>query len=122
MWACRICKGTVYLVLAVLLYFAIQALLTGGALGSIFSSLGATGAAGKSGFAAWTAFITWLATKVGVEGGDAIKDLGYSVFAGILTLGAAAVYAIADIVAWLVCLFCKLLGACDECEKPSIFK
>lgn len=121
MWKCRICKITVYAILAVLLFLAIKAILTGGALGTLFANLGATGAAGKTGFQAWTAFILWLAPKVGVEAGAATA-LGYKVFAAILTAGAAFVYAIADIVAWLVCLFCKLLGACEECETPSFLR
>ena len=120
MWKCYLCKGTIYAALAVLLYFAIQAILTGGALGSIFSALGASGAAGKSGFTAWTAFITWLAPEGAAA---AVKTaLGYKVFAAILVAGAAVVYALADIVSWLVCLICQAIGACKECEKPSILR
>jgi len=120
MWKCYLCKGTIYAALAVLLFLAIKAILTGGALGSIFSALGAKAAAGKSGFAAWTTFITWLAPEGAAA---AVKTaLGYKVFAAILTAGAAAVYLIADIVAWLVCLICQAIGACEECEKPSILR
>ena len=120
MWKCWVCKGTIYAALAVLLYFAIQAIMTGGALGTIFSGLGAESAAGLSGFRAWTAFITWLSP----EGATAAvrTALGYKVFAAILAAGAAAIFLLADIVAWLVCLICKAMGACDECETPSIFR
>lgn len=121
MWACRICKGVIYAALAVLLFLAIKAVLTGGALGAIFSKLGASAAAGKSGYAAWTAFIAWLGAKFSVEGKE-LAGLGYTVFSGILTACAIGLYALSDLVAWIVCLFCRALGACDECEKPDFLK
>jgi hypothetical protein len=120
MGKCWLCKGVIYAALAVALYLVINALLTGGALAGILSTLGVTGVEGKTGFALWTAFITWCAPA---GASVAIKSaLGYKVFAAILALGAAAVFALADIIAWLVCLLCQAMGACDECEKPAILR
>ena len=56
MWKCYLCKGLIYAALAVALYFLIQALVSGGAIGAIGAKLGVD-VGGKTGFAAWTAIL-----------------------------------------------------------------
>jgi hypothetical protein len=120
MWKCRLCKAGLAILIAVILALVIKAILSGGALAAVVAKLGVTVKAGADGFQAWQAFIIWLGAKIGYEG--AIKELGYTVFSAILAAGAASIYFISDIIGWLLCLLCKLVGACDECEKPSILR
>lgn len=117
-WGCTICKVIVGLVLLIILGALIYALLSGGALPAILSQFGISVKAGADGFGAWTAFINWLAGKFGIEGAAATKLLGYEVFSGIIAAGAGAMYLLADIVSWLLCLVCKLIGQCDDCKRP----
>ncbi|MCI0749413.1 MAG: hypothetical protein L0Y32_02545 [Nevskiales bacterium] len=67
----------------------------------------------------WIKFITALGAKWGIEGA-ALKTLGYKVFSALVALGAALVYLISDLIAWLICKVCMAIGACKQCP-PSPF-
>ena len=62
----------------------------------------------------------WLAAATGAAKGAAIKALGYKIFAAILVASHAAAFVLADYINWFLCEICKFIGACEECEEPSL--
>jgi hypothetical protein len=69
---------------------------------------------------AWIKFITWLGAKLGIEGTAALKPFGYKIFTILMAIGASLVYILADVIDWVLCKICELLGQCTKCPAPSL--
>jgi hypothetical protein len=70
----------------------------------------------------WIKFVTWLGGAVGIEGGAALKTFGYGLFSTLMALGATLVYVLADVIDWILCKICQLLGSCaaGACPPPTL--
>ncbi len=101
---CRWCKIAVGFIIFVALTAAVAAIVSsGGGAVPVFIK-----------------FATWLGGALGIEGAAALLTFGYWLYTVLTALGVGLVYVMADVIDWILCNVCELLGSCSGCQAPTL--